>query len=307
MALAVDYALRFIQYLDLLLLFGIPLYAWYARGALRHAGLDSTYPPGAPLRILLLAAGLLGVGLLALEVVRAPAAILGLSASELVLDDFRWYLLDTAAGRATLVRLVALLLVVWTLAGQRLVRSALPVRRVSLFAGIALATLAWNGHAAAGDGVAGSARLVAGVVHLLAAGAWLGAIAALLGLLVTRHAAAGRETKSLLHAFALPGSLIVGLLAASGAFHYADLLGWSGTMLFEGSYGRLMALKLALFGAMLVLAALHRWWLVPRLDWKEFGPVRPRRRLQWSIGMEGLGALLIVLIVSVLGLLSPYQ
>lgn len=307
MALAVDYALRFIQYLDLLLLFGIPLYAWYARGALRHAGLDSTYPPGAPLRILLLAAGLLGVGLLALEVVRAPAAILGLSASELVLDDFRWYLLDTAAGRATLVRLVALLLVVWTLAGHRLVRSALPVRRVSLFAGIALATLAWNGHAAAGDGAAGSARLVAGVVHLLAAGAWLGAIAALLGLLVTRHAAAGREAKSLLHAFALPGSLIVGLLAASGAFHYADLLGWSGTMLFEGSYGRLMALKLALFGAMLVLAALHRWWLVPRLDWKEFGPVRPRRRLQWSIGMEGLGALLIVLIVSVLGLLSPYQ
>lgn len=220
MALAVDYALRFIQYLDLLLLFGIPLYAWYARGALRHAGLDSTYPPGAPLRILLLAAGLLGVGLLALEVVRAPAAILGLSASELVLDDFRWYLLDTAAGRATLVRLVALLLVVWTLAGHRLVRSALPVRRVSLFAGIALATLAWNGHAAAGDGAAGSARLVAGVVHLLAAGAWLGAIAALLGLLVTRHAAAGRETKSLLHAFALPGSLIVGLLAASGAFHF---------------------------------------------------------------------------------------
>ncbi|MEJ5209538.1 copper homeostasis membrane protein CopD [Denitratimonas sp. CY0512] len=307
MALAVDYALRFIQYLDLLLLFGIPLYAWYARGALRHAGLDSTYPPGAPLRILLLAAGLLGVGLLALEVVRAPAAILGLSASELVLDDFRWYLLDTAAGRATLVRLVALLLVVWTLAGQRLVRNALPVRRVSLFAGIALATLAWNGHAAAGDGAAGSARLVAGVVHLLAAGAWLGAIAALLGVLVTRHATGAREIRSLLHAFALPGSVIVGLLAASGAFHYADLLGWSGTMLFEGSYGRLMALKLALFGAMLVLAALHRWWLVPRLERKEFGPVRPRRRLQWSIGMEGLGALLIVLIVSVLGLLSPYQ
>ena len=39
----------------------------------------------------------------------------------------------------------------------------------------ALASLSWNGHAAAGDGFGGTMRLVAGIVHLLAAGAWVGA------------------------------------------------------------------------------------------------------------------------------------
>lgn len=306
MASQVDYALRFLQYLNLLL-FGIPLYAWYARTPLHHAGLESSRLVGAPLRTLLLAGALFGVGLLAIEAVRTPAAILGLSASELALDDFTWYLRDTTAGRAALGRLVALVLLVWMLAGQRPSRTALPVRKISLLAGMALATLAWNGHAAAGDGGAGSARLVAGIVHLLAAGAWLGAIAALLGLLVTRHAAGARAPTSLLRAFALPGTLIVGLLAASGAFHYADLLGWSSTTLFDGRYGRLMALKLGLFGAMLVLAALHRWWLMPEMDRKESGSARPVRHLQWSIGIEGVCALLILVIVSVLGLLSPYQ
>ena len=50
--------------------------------------------------------------------------------------------------------------------------------------GPALASLAWNGHAAAGEGVAGAVRLAAGLVHLLAAGGWIAAVLMFLGMLL---------------------------------------------------------------------------------------------------------------------------
>lgn len=292
----VDYALRFFQYLNLMLLFGLPLFVWYT----------STRPElywlrNLPLRSVVLAGAILGLGLLTAEIMRTPAGILGTGISELTREDLNWYLLDTSSGRAALCRLVALLLLPLALIWKR------PIRTISIAAGVALATLAWNGHAAAGDGISGGARLVAGVVHLLAAGAWLGAIAALLVLLLVRN---GRQTKPLgpvLHAFALPGTIFVGLLVATGAFHYADLLGWSVASLFAGEYGRLMALKLGLFAAMLVFAARHRWWLAPRLDRQQHELNRPIRQLHLSVGLEGVIALLILMTVSVLGLLSPHQ
>ena len=307
MSSQVDYALRFFQYLDLMLLFGLPLFVWYASASTTRGRPEPQPLPGVPLRPVLFGGALLGLGLLATEVVRAPAAILGMGAFELTREDLAWYLLDTSSGRAALGRLAALLFLVLALVWKRRPGKQLPIRAISITAGVALATLAWNGHAAAGDGVSGGARLAAGVVHLLAAGAWIGAIAALLGLLVVRKGRRATPLGPVLHAFALPGTIFVGLLVVTGAFHYAELLGWSMTSLFAGDYGRLMALKLALFTAMLVLAALHRWRLAPRLDRLQHEPDRPIRHLQLSIGLEGVIALLILVIVSVLGLRSPYQ
>src|SRR5215467_6944009 len=54
-----------------------------------------------------------------------------------------------------------------------------------LIAGAYLATLAWAGHAAAGEGVERDIQVTSDLVHLLAAGAWVGALPALLAMLRT--------------------------------------------------------------------------------------------------------------------------
>jgi putative copper resistance protein D len=50
-----------------------------------------------------------------------------------------------------------------------------------------LGSLAWAGHAVAGNETDDFDRIVADVEHLLAAGAWLGALPALVGLLASTH------------------------------------------------------------------------------------------------------------------------
>src|SRR5690606_34466444 len=88
----------------------------------------------------------------------------------------------------------------------------LPVRQVIVLAAGALASLAWNGHAAGGEGVSGILRLVAGIGHLLAAGGWIGAIAGLLMLLVAQHAQSNASVHLLwrtLHSFSRPGTVFV--------------------------------------------------------------------------------------------------
>src|SRR3546814_14776361 len=62
------------------------------------------------------------------------------------------------------------------------VETAFPL--AATLAGGALASLAWNGHAAAGEGVAGAVRLAAGLVPLLAAGGWIAAVLMFLGMLL---------------------------------------------------------------------------------------------------------------------------
>ena len=62
-----------------------------------------------------------------------------------------------------------------------------------LVAAAYLASLAWAGHAAAGQ-ASGLVQLLSDVVHLLAAGAWLGALPGLVFLLEPLAAARGCRT-----------------------------------------------------------------------------------------------------------------
>ena len=300
-----DYTLRFMQYLDLMLLFGLPLFAWYGPVASTIGGDKRSPQPRWALTRGLLVCGVLGLALVGIEIVRSTAGIMGV--------DLAWYLFDTAAGRAGLTRafLLVLLLAVLGWQSQRAERP-FPIRRVTLLAGVALVSLAWNGHAASGEGVSGTVRLVAGMAHLLAAGGWIGAIFALL-ILFVRHGkpAAGEGLHMLwraLHTFSRPGTVFVGVLVVTGILHYGDLVGWSIAPLFHSRHGNLMLLKLALFAAMLGLAALHRWWLVPRLerDIHTGAPSHSAQHLRLSVTIEATIALLILVSVAVLGTLSPH-
>ena len=93
----------------------------------------------------------------------------------------------------------------------------------------------------------------------------------------------------------------------SGIVHYGDLTAWSFSALFQSTYGKFLLFKLALFGGMLGLGALHRWTLVPRLGraLTSGEPAQEARALRQSVTAEAALAILILIVVSVLGTLSP--
>lgn len=310
MSSLLDYAFRFAQYLDLMLLFGLPLFAWYCPiawvGRNNH---DTSWRRWLDLGLLVCA--LLGFVLAGVEIVRNATGIMGVVVSELTRDDLAWYLFDTPAGRAGLARAFLLVLLVAVLGWHwRHRERPLPIRQVSLLAAGALASLAWSGHAAGGEGASGIFRLVAGIAHLLAAGGWIGAIAGLLMLLIAQRAQSTASVHLLwrtLHSFSRPGTVFVGILIVSGILHYGDLVDWSASTLFHSQHGNLLLLKLVLFGAMLVLAALHRWWLVPQLasSMEDDHSARSVQDLRLSVVLEATIALIILDAVAVLGTFNP--
>jgi putative copper resistance protein D len=130
------------------------------------------------------------------------------------------------------------------------------------------ALIAWCGHAGATPGTAGDIHLTADIVHLVAASAWLGALPALALLLATarRHddppwrVVAVHVTAR----FSRLGAACVALLLATGIIASVNLL--SGPRdLIDTSYGRLLALKIALFLGMVAIATVNHFRLTPRL------------------------------------------
>lgn len=286
------YALRLALYLALMLLFGRMLFI----------------RPGLP-RSVSLALTVVALVLVGIDAVTRLSGVLGISPVDIDGETARWFLTGTPVGEAGLLRILALLAMLPLLAVNRPVQG---LRRPALLAlsAVTLASLAWNGHAAAGDGVAGRLRLAAGIVHLLAAGAWIGAIAAIVQLALRRQGLRLRERTHELwkaaHGFAVPGTIIVALLAMTGTYTYVDL-GGSMQTLTGAAHGRWLLLKLALVGGMLGLAALHRWRLVPALAVSIRGGWQPRplRSLRHSLACESVLALLVLACVAVLGTLDP--
>lgn len=184
------YALRFLEYLVIMVLFGVPLFGWY--GSRRSALADAL--AGWSLMGVLLAGAVAGLVLTGLDVVFKTAGIMGMPLAEVDRASLGWYLLETSAGRAAMARgalLVALMFVLGWHRRRGKVETAFPLG--AMLAGGALASLAWNGHAAAGEGLAGAVRLAAGIVHLLAAGGWIAAVLMFLAMLLRgkRRTAAG--------------------------------------------------------------------------------------------------------------------
>ena len=302
------YALRFLEYLVLMVLFGVPLFGWY--GSRRSTLADAL--AGWPLMGVLLVSAAVAVVLTGADVVFKTAGIMGMAIAEVDRDSLGWYLLETSAGRAAMARgalLVALMFVLGWHRRHGKVESAFPL--AATLAGGALASLAWNGHAAAGEGMAGAVRLAAGLVHLLAAGGWVAAVLMFLGMLLQGKEASRndrlRSTHDFLHGFSTLGTIFVAALIVSGIAHYGDLTAWSLPTLVQSTYGNLLLVKLALFGGMLGLGALHRWALVPRLGraLTSGNPAQEVRALRQSLAAEAILATSIVGVVSVLGTLSP--
>lgn len=299
--------IRFALYANLMLLFGLPLFGLYAlKGAERLHG------NVLPLRAMTTWLALLATGLSVLSIIAMTASMAGVAFFEIDRASVNMMITDTPMGNAWQVRMAALLgtfCLAAALGGRD--RSAWLVL-VSLGAAAALASLAWTGHGAAGEGVAGTRQLIADIVHLLASGAWIGALAAL-AIMLFRPAAKLtcdllRLTHRALDGFSLVGTLIVALIVMSGLVNSYMLVGPTNFLTLASTlYGQLLITKLALFGIMLALAAANRFRLTPAFDQAiTNGEVLATiSHLRRSLIFEASAALLILGLVAWLGTLEP--
>lgn len=282
--------IRFALYADLMLLFGLPLFAIYTPDERKN---------GPDHRGVLGSLAVVGLTLSALSIVAMTASMAGVA----ILDVDRasiWAMVsETPMGKAWVVRMGALALV-----AIMLLRPSAPAAPASLGA-IALGSLAWTGHGAAGEGGAGTVQLAGDLVHLVAAGAWLGALVGLAAMLWAGNNAAA--THRAVERFAPVGTVIVAAIVGSGLVNGLYLVGWPNLgRLTSTLYGQLLLLKLALFGGMLGLAAINRFRLSPTFGNAQSQDVKSARRALWrSLMVETAAALAILGLVAWLGTLAP--
>jgi putative copper resistance protein D len=238
-----------------------------------------------------------GLAWLAVEAVRMS----GLPpARALNRDTLGTVLADTLFGRAWIVRFALAAALGATLLLSRH-RAGLATLRAVLAAGL-LGSLAWAGHAAAERGADRILHLSADAAHLLAAGAWLGALLPLARLLAgtPEIGLAERVTRR----FSVMGIACVGVLIITGTASAWYTVG-SVPALFGTDYGRLLLAKLALFAAMIALAAANRMRWTPRLAAASGEAGLARRRLRRNaIAETSLGAAVLGL-VGALGVTVP--
>src|SRR6185312_9042203 len=130
-------------------------------------------------------------------------------------------------------------------------------------AGLSLASLAFVGHAADMEGLAGLGHELNQAAHLLAAGAWLGGLWPLHALLRRAGPDEPAVADGVAH-FSQMGYIAVALVAATGIVNTCMLVGTI-KALFGTAYGRLLIVKVALYLAMVAIALTNRLVLAPRL------------------------------------------
>jgi putative copper resistance protein D len=286
MAELINIILRLALYVDLLLLFGVALFALCS--------------VNAPLRFrpLLRGLALLGALLSVAGLLLMTSAMSGETELAALWPHLQMMLLETDVGLAWALRMIALIVVL-----------AQPGKWLASMAGaVTLTSLAWSGHGAMDEGSLRFWHFLSDILHLLAAGAWLGGMLALV--LLARGGVDEARIRLLAEAvkrFEWIGAAIVLTLSVSGVVNYLFIVGPRLDEVLLGTYGMLLAIKVLLFAAMLVLAALNRFHLGPALErsLRDGQHVIAAHALKRSVLLELGTALLIVALVAWLGTLSP--
>jgi putative copper resistance protein D len=254
----------------------------------------------------LIAASLIVAALSALAwLVLLAADIYGAPVGEVWRNGDAWTVAsETRFGQVLLGRLGLAVALALTLSST----STAPRRPLANAIGVVLATAyliapAWTGHAGAAPGAAGDINLGADALHLLAAGAWVGGLIPLAMLLAAAYGANTADWTEAaviaVHRFSRLGIVSVGVLLASGLVNTWYDVG-SVDALFSTTYGRLVAVKLGWFAAMVAIAAINKFYLTPRL--RAAGAVGQLRRNSLTEAMLGFAA---VLVVGFLGAMDP--
>ena len=298
--------IRFALYFDLMALFGVAAFGLYGlRGDERRSGAT------LPFRLLLGGAALLGLVLSAAGLVVLAAGMAGVPLSQVDSVSIGMILTGTSIGTAWIVRMAALAVALGLVLFS-------PVRPIALLTSAttagaaALVSLAWTGHGAMDEGSTGVVHLSADALHLLAAGIWIGALLALMLLVFRRRELVDRDHLILSHralaGFSLVGTITVAVIIVSGLVNSWLLVGPANLLnLAESLYGQLLIAKLALFAAMIALAATNRFRLVPAFEASLAGADHraASRALRRSLAIETGCALAILALVAWLGMLEP--
>jgi len=236
------------------------------------------------------------------------ASMSGLSFGESMTSDVLSTVVnETQFGRVSEIRLVLAVIIAGGLAYDRF-----PLARgLALAMSLGLtAALAWTGHAGSTAGAMGILHLTADTLHLLAAAIWIGGLVSLVLLLsVFRNDqtdAGVSFARDATQRFSTMGVAIVVVVLATGIVNGWILVG-SWHALIATFYGQLLILKMALFAAMLLIAAANRFWLMPRLALRlgSVPQLEVVRRLACNSMIEVALALMIFAIVGMLGTLHP--
>lgn len=303
-------AVRFGLYLDLMLVFGLPLFCLYTfKGAEQRAS-GQLVSSGAAIGLSLAGVALSVIGLLLLA-----ASMSDVPVFQLDRETIDAVANQTATGTAGKVRLAAVVVTLPVIAFTR--RAVLSQWIIlSCLGAVALGSLAWSGHGAADEGVLGTAHLVADIAHLLAAGIWVGALVGLP--LLLRKASTrldGQDNRmklarDALVKFGTVGSFAVALIVLTGLVNSWFLVGTEHVLTLPNAvYGRLLILKLVTFVGMIGLAARNRFVLTPAIT--PYGNKGGERAfalssISRSVALEGSLALFILGLVAWLGTLpSP--
>ncbi len=213
---------------------------------------------------------------------------------------------ETQFGLILEIRIVLAIILAVCLAYDHLAT----MRRVGLLSALGLvAAIAWTGHAGAGVGDLAMLHLAVDVLHIIAAAAWLGGLVSLV-LLFTMVRCGDYAWKSFAteatNRFSNLGIAAVGTLFFTGIVNARILVG-SVHALITTEYGRLLALKLALFAGMVAFAAINRFWLTPRLLLSKESATQssPVGQITRNSLIEIVLGLAIYGIVGVLGTLHP--
>ena len=166
---------------------------------------------------------------------------------------------------------------------------------------LALASLAFTGHARLQDGWLGALHRANDATHLLAAGAWVGGLVAFaLDLARYDDPALGAFARLAARRYSAWGHGFVALVVATGVANAAMTLQVP-TPLVASPYRALLLAKIVVVAAMVLTALFNRYVLVPRLsrDGRALGALKANGLA------EVVGAAVVVGLVSVFGQLSP--
>jgi putative copper resistance protein D len=251
-------------------------------------------------RLTLMIWSALGVAILsgAGWLVLLAADIYGAPILEVCLHGGAWQVAtDTRFGQVASARLALALLL-----GLLMLWPA--ARWLALVAAIGLlALIALIGHAGAAPSLAGRLHLASDMVHLLGAGAWLGALPALAMLLGQARRGSepawGAVATAAASRFSLLGIVCVAVLLVGGLINSWNLLAGPRDLV-ATDYGRLLLLKIGLFVAMVIIAAVNKYYLIPRLP----APAALRGLQRNSLAETALG-IGVLLFVGALGTMEP--
>lgn len=227
-------------------------------------------------------AALLGVAVLAVRFGIRAARISGMGVPGAVDPMMLGFVWDSPLGTAA----------IWRGLGELLVVAILIEGALGLGMGLIGALLIALSYTFVGHSLGDPRWLLATLltVHLLTAAFWVGALAPL------ARAVHLPDGAALLHRFGTVASVTVAVLISVGLI-FAWLMIGSLTGLLTTAYGWILILKLAVVTALMSLAAMNKWQLVPALA---SGVPGAADRLHRSIQFEAVAVLLILIATATL-------